>query len=191
MTLFLTASTAGWLCVFLPRSPSGVAGPASAIVGCAVLCVYVCEGGRAARQPHGAAAAVCGRAVGARGTPGRRSGDTGRGLAALQRRRRRRVRLPPTAGARRLSVSSPSLSVRTGPCLCLCVCLSVTVRRRLLPAGLRCRECKYKCHRHCEEHVPPSCGLPKKYVDFFIDQFNSQVRPVAQVERGGEGGQWT
>ncbi|XP_043194375.1 kinase suppressor of Ras 2-like isoform X2 [Amphibalanus amphitrite] len=40
--------------------------------------------------------------------------------------------------------------------------------------GLRCRECKYKCHRHCEEHVPPSCGLPRKYVDFFIDQVNSQ-----------------
>ena len=27
--------------------------------------------------------------------------------------------------------------------------------------------------------MPPSCGLPRKYVDFFIDQVNSQVRRAA------------
>ena len=55
------------------------------------------------------------------------------------------------------------------------------------PAGLRCRECKYKCHRHCEEQVPPSCGLPRKYVDFFIDQVNSQVSRTGWRSKGRTG----
>jgi hypothetical protein len=34
-------------------------------------------------------------------------------------------------------------------------------------AGLKCKECKYKCHRDCESKVPPSCGLPRELVDEF------------------------
>lgn len=46
--------------------------------------------------------------------------------------------------------------------------------KRQIIYGVRCRECRYKCHRHCERLVPPSCGLPRKFVDFFIDQVQSQ-----------------
>ncbi|XP_059610312.1 kinase suppressor of Ras 2 [Phlebotomus argentipes] len=28
--------------------------------------------------------------------------------------------------------------------------------------GLKCKECKYRCHKDCEQSVPPSCGLPQK-----------------------------
>ncbi|XP_055680895.1 kinase suppressor of Ras 2 [Lutzomyia longipalpis] len=28
--------------------------------------------------------------------------------------------------------------------------------------GLKCKECKYRCHKDCEPSVPPSCGLPPK-----------------------------
>ncbi|CAG0885668.1 unnamed protein product [Darwinula stevensoni] len=33
--------------------------------------------------------------------------------------------------------------------------------------GVKCKECKYKCHRDCESHVPPSCGLPQEYLNIF------------------------
>ncbi|CAL7947575.1 unnamed protein product [Xylocopa violacea] len=33
--------------------------------------------------------------------------------------------------------------------------------------GLKCRECRYKCHRDCEPKVPPSCGLPQELIDEF------------------------
>ncbi|KAK9730071.1 Phorbol esters/diacylglycerol binding domain (C1 domain) [Popillia japonica] len=33
--------------------------------------------------------------------------------------------------------------------------------------GLKCKECKYKCHRECEDKVTPSCGLPPEYLDEF------------------------
>jgi hypothetical protein len=35
--------------------------------------------------------------------------------------------------------------------------------------GLRCKECKFKCHRDCEAKVPPSCGLPPAFIDVFVD----------------------
>ncbi|XP_055908962.1 kinase suppressor of Ras 1 [Eupeodes corollae] len=33
--------------------------------------------------------------------------------------------------------------------------------------GLKCKECKYRCHKDCEPNVPPSCGLPREFVDEF------------------------
>ena len=33
--------------------------------------------------------------------------------------------------------------------------------------GLKCKECKYKCHRDCASKVPPSCGLPQELIDEF------------------------
>ncbi|XP_063916081.1 kinase suppressor of Ras 2 isoform X3 [Zophobas morio] len=33
--------------------------------------------------------------------------------------------------------------------------------------GLKCKECKYTCHRDCEERVTPSCGLPPEFLDEF------------------------
>lgn len=31
--------------------------------------------------------------------------------------------------------------------------------------GLKCKECKYRCHKECEPQVPPSCGLPQQVFD--------------------------
>jgi hypothetical protein len=33
--------------------------------------------------------------------------------------------------------------------------------------GFKCTECKYRCHKDCKSNVPPSCGLPKEFVDEF------------------------
>lgn len=41
--------------------------------------------------------------------------------------------------------------------------------------GLKCKECKYRCHKDCELHVPPSCGLPQEYVDVFKRTLQSDV----------------
>lgn len=38
--------------------------------------------------------------------------------------------------------------------------------------GLKCRECKYRCHKDCEQNVPPSCGLPSEFVDEFKKTIN-------------------
>ncbi|XP_059350821.1 kinase suppressor of Ras 1-like [Daphnia carinata] len=32
--------------------------------------------------------------------------------------------------------------------------------------GLKCKECKYKCHRDCATKVPPSCKLPPGFIDY-------------------------
>lgn len=40
-------------------------------------------------------------------------------------------------------------------------------RQMIFVTGLKCRECKFKCHRECEVSVPPSCGLPSEYMDEF------------------------
>jgi len=53
---------------------------------------------------------------------------------------------------------SATLKVRTKNChLC----------EKPMYYGYKCRECKYRCHRDCVDKVPPSCGLPIKYVDYF------------------------
>lgn len=36
-----------------------------------------------------------------------------------------------------------------------------------LGTGLKCKECKYTCHRECEDKVAPSCGLPPEFLDEF------------------------
>ncbi|GLH03371.1 Uncharacterized protein GBIM_09289 [Gryllus bimaculatus] len=40
-------------------------------------------------------------------------------------------------------------------------------KQMLFGTGLKCKECKYKCHRECEPKVPPSCGLPRDFLDYF------------------------
>lgn len=32
--------------------------------------------------------------------------------------------------------------------------------------GLKCKDCKYKCHRDCATKVPPSCKLPPGFIDY-------------------------
>ena len=36
--------------------------------------------------------------------------------------------------------------------------------------GLKCNECKYRCHQACEIQVPPSCGdeILKHYVNQLV-----------------------
>ncbi|XP_067648176.1 kinase suppressor of Ras 2 [Eurosta solidaginis] len=41
--------------------------------------------------------------------------------------------------------------------------------------GLKCKECKYRCHKDCEPNVPPSCGLPPEFVDEFKKTLKDQV----------------
>ncbi|XP_054733881.1 kinase suppressor of Ras 2 [Anastrepha obliqua] len=41
--------------------------------------------------------------------------------------------------------------------------------------GLKCKECKYRCHKDCESNVPPSCGLPPEFVDEFKKTLKDQV----------------
>lgn len=40
--------------------------------------------------------------------------------------------------------------------------------------GLKCKECKYRCHKDCESHVPPSCGLPPAFIDEFKKTLNEK-----------------
>ncbi|XP_039292308.1 LOW QUALITY PROTEIN: kinase suppressor of Ras 2 [Nilaparvata lugens] len=40
-------------------------------------------------------------------------------------------------------------------------------KQMFIGTGLKCKECKYKCHRDCEAKVPPSCGLPKEFIEEF------------------------
>uniref|UniRef100_A0A0C9R1F0 KSR2_0 protein n=1 Tax=Fopius arisanus TaxID=64838 RepID=A0A0C9R1F0_9HYME len=40
-------------------------------------------------------------------------------------------------------------------------------KQMFIGTGLKCKECKYKCHRDCESKVPPSCGLPQELFNEF------------------------
>lgn len=40
-------------------------------------------------------------------------------------------------------------------------------KQMFIGTGLKCTDCKYKCHRDCESKVPPSCGLPQELFDEF------------------------
>ena len=44
--------------------------------------------------------------------------------------------------------------------------------------GLKCKECKYRCHRDCESHVPPSCGLPEDLLRHYISQLTKEGSPI-------------
>ncbi|XP_014270694.1 kinase suppressor of Ras 2 isoform X2 [Halyomorpha halys] len=48
-------------------------------------------------------------------------------------------------------------------------------KQMFLGTGLKCKECKYKCHRDCESKVPPSCGLPRELVDEFKRTLQTEV----------------
>ena len=45
-------------------------------------------------------------------------------------------------------------------------------------SGLKCKECKYRCHRDCESHVPPSCGLPEDLLRHYINQLTKEGSPI-------------
>nr|UER86412.1 female-specific Ras 2 kinase suppressor [Lepeophtheirus salmonis salmonis] len=45
-------------------------------------------------------------------------------------------------------------------------------------SGLKCKECKYKCHRDCESNVPPSCGLPDPLVAYYMSHLSKEGSPI-------------
>lgn len=45
-------------------------------------------------------------------------------------------------------------------------------KQMLFGAGLKCKECKFKCHRDCESKVPPSCGLPPELLTAFREKYH-------------------
>ena len=64
--------------------------------------------------------------------------------------------------------------------------------------GLKCKECKFKCHIDCEQNVPPSCGLPEEMVKYYFNHLSKEnspilTRPMPESERpigyqkGGQG----
>ncbi|KAL3272391.1 hypothetical protein HHI36_013868 [Cryptolaemus montrouzieri] len=45
--------------------------------------------------------------------------------------------------------------------------------------GLKCKECKFTCHRECEDKVTPSCGLPPELLDEFKKKMSIQGHQLA------------
>ena len=45
------------------------------------------------------------------------------------------------------------------------------------PLGLKCKECKFRCHTHCEKMVPPSCGLPNEFLECFLNHLTNKNSP--------------
>ncbi|KAF4529519.1 hypothetical protein B566_EDAN015177 [Ephemera danica] len=54
----------------------------------------------------------------------------------------------------------------------------------LVIAGLKCKECKFKCHKDCESKVPPSCGLPRELVDEFAKLRPDEFQSPSLTSRG-------
>ncbi|BET02612.1 kinase suppressor of Ras [Nesidiocoris tenuis] len=50
-------------------------------------------------------------------------------------------------------------------------------KQMFIGTGLKCKECKCKCHRDCQSKVPPSCGLPKELMDEFKRTFEENSSP--------------
>jgi len=44
--------------------------------------------------------------------------------------------------------------------------------------GLKCKECKFRCHGDCEKLVPPSCGLPEDLLQHFMNHISSEGSPI-------------
>uniref|UniRef100_A0AAR5PJD9 Kinase suppressor of Ras 2 n=1 Tax=Dendroctonus ponderosae TaxID=77166 RepID=A0AAR5PJD9_DENPD len=42
---------------------------------------------------------------------------------------------------------------------------------KIFGKALKCSECKYSCHRECQEKVPATCGLPAGYLTAFIQNY--------------------
>lgn len=56
--------------------------------------------------------------------------------------------------------------------------------------GLKCTECKYRCHKDCKPNVPPSCGLPKELVNEFIRTTLSHPTPPPSTGNTSPSSSW-
>ncbi|XP_048582848.1 kinase suppressor of Ras 2 isoform X2 [Nematostella vectensis] len=65
------------------------------------------------------------------------------------------------------------------------VSLACDFCQKILLSGVKCKECKYKCHKKCAKRAPPSCCLPKDYEEFFIQRYEYRSLPIikSQVKR--------
>ena len=52
--------------------------------------------------------------------------------------------------------------------------------------GLKCKECKFKCHRDCESKVPPSCCLPEDLLDIYYRQLTKGGSPILPARKDGK-----
>lgn len=43
----------------------------------------------------------------------------------------------------------------------------------IMNTGLKCKECRFRCHKDCENKVPPSCGLPAP----LLEEFKKRLTP--------------
>jgi len=43
--------------------------------------------------------------------------------------------------------------------------------------GLKCKECKFRCHTQCEQQVPPSCGLPEQLLACYFEHITKEGSP--------------
>ncbi|KAI8437144.1 hypothetical protein MSG28_010493 [Choristoneura fumiferana] len=60
-------------------------------------------------------------------------------------------------------------------------------KQMLFGSGLKCKECKFKCHRDCESKVPPSCGLPPEFVNAFKEKVHKDGGYIGCGSPGGGG----
>lgn len=52
--------------------------------------------------------------------------------------------------------------------------------------GVKCKECKYRCHRDCVDKVPPSCGLPNELADVFRRFIRNEGRQSPGPSNSGQ-----
>ena len=43
--------------------------------------------------------------------------------------------------------------------------------------GLKCKECKFRCHTQCEQQVAPSCGLPEQLLHLYFENITKEGSP--------------
>ncbi|KAL5477154.1 hypothetical protein EMCRGX_G023906 [Ephydatia muelleri] len=53
-------------------------------------------------------------------------------------------------------------------------------KRKAFGSFMKCKDCKYTCHKSCATKVPPACGLPQGLMDFFRQQLRQKTSSSGQ-----------